>query len=146
MTDTITIDTNTHTYCDGSLYVVEQQGLDVLEAVSWRAIDEERASFANAMRADYILIHDREVGIIIPRRTAHAWYRTEEGRHYDKFGNTIVTAPTRSLVERSHAPATLVNINFVSKPAYVRLPALPKLEFSNEAIIEALQGNAQLVG
>ena len=128
MIPTIRIDSNTHTYADGSLYVIEQVEFDPLDVVSWRAVDSADATFAAPMRAHYILIHDREVGVLISRRVAHAFYRhsaRDEGRRYDQFGNTWLHAPTKALVERSGPAAQLVNIEYVAGPTRRSYPALP---------------------
>jgi len=131
---TITIDSNTHIYDGGSLYVIEQEGLDVLSHVQWTAVDVEDASFSRAMRADYILVHDRNVGVLVPKRTAHAWYRTGVGRSLDKFGNTLLTVPVRSLVERHTAAATLVNINYRAAPTKRQFPPLPPVPVSDATL------------
>lgn len=130
MVQTLRIDSNTHTYRDGSLYVKEQLGYDILDSVSFRAVDHITSSFAAAMRADYILVHDREVGVIIPRRVAHAYYRhstNDSGRRYDKFGNTVLHAYTKNLVERHGTSAELVNIEYVAGPTRRHFPALPSI-------------------
>lgn len=133
MVETVRIDSNTHTYADGSLYVIEQVEHDVLDSVSWRGVKHEDSTFAAPMRADYILIHDREVGVLIPRRTAHSWYcfaMKDEGRRYDQFGDTWLHAYTKTLVERSAAAAKLVNIEYLAAPTRRSYPALPKIEVS----------------
>lgn len=146
MVETIRVDSNTHTYRDGSLYVIEQHEHDVLESVAWRAVKHEDATFAAPMRADYILIHDREVGVIIPRRTAHAYYRFAEkdlGRRYDQFGDTWLHIYTKALVERRGASGTLVNIEYLAGPTRRSFPALPKIEVSGLGLA---YGDIQMVG
>jgi len=132
---TITVDTNSHLYRNVSLHVIEQKGLDVMDAVTWTAVyDDDTALFATAMRAGYVLFHDREVGVLVSRRTLHAWYHTQEGRFQDKFGNTRITAPTALLVGREQSPAELVNIEYLAGPANARIPALPALAITEEGL------------
>lgn len=137
MVQTILIDSNTHTYKHGSLYVIEQVEFDPLDVVSFRAIKHEDATFSAAMRANFILVHDREVGVLISRRVAHAFYRhsaKDEGRRYDKFGDTWLHASTKALVERSGPAAELVNIKYLAAPTRRSYPALPPITVSSVAL------------
>jgi len=125
---TITIDKDTNGYLDGSLYVVEQVGLDVMDSVTWTAVRyDDFSPFTSLMRANYVLFHDREVGVLVSRRTLHAWYNTKQGRYPDKFGNTCIAAPTALLVAREGEVAELVNINYVAKPKRSTIPPLPPI-------------------
>ena len=130
---TLTVDSHNNTFNGSTLFVIEQKGLDVLDAVSIPAVRHADGAFTPALRAEFVLIHDRQVGVVVSRRTLHALYRSGLGRNVDSFGNTFMSVATNVLLERPVSPAELVNIDFVAGPIRQRIPALPELVLSSEA-------------
>jgi hypothetical protein len=108
-----------------------------MDAVSWRAVNETDASFAAPMRHDLILIHDREVGVLIPAQLAMAVYRFTKntpGRKRDRYGNTVLYVETKRIVERMGPAAELVNIEYVAKTKNAPRPKLPALKVDKEDV------------
>lgn len=122
---TITVDSHDTRYLGGTVFVAEQDDLSELTL--------PLPSLAE--RAEYVLVHDRQKGYVIPRRTVSALAR---------HGLSSVSLTTLS--ERPVSPAEPVSIDFVAGPIRQRFVALPSLPEGSEATSTPKPSDDTMVG
>lgn len=129
----VTIDATLRSWEGQSLYVedmTKHHDWDILDNITFKAVRGDESSFTPLMRAQWVLFHDREIGVLAHRRDIHAMYAFSRAqkvskRFKDLQGDTHVSAPTKAVLGRLRSQSRLVNVKYVINPGRQRIGALP---------------------